>query len=450
MGIRVVRGDALFAVVAAYHESIRPATILLKASLLGEAVPMKMFLGLNYIRSLLEVRSSSLKWSADEVRVFTGRALRFVKLVPVVPVPSSLEVGVGVEVEVGVELGVRTLKLNDLSGTEGRLVKVKSLAKNVESMVGRRKRTSLIIAGAAADYDDDDDDDEGRDDDVVQLSAQPTTRYNWCSLGMKMNGLSGAGRAGRAPGVQSKKPRRDVGRGIRLTCRATAVSGIHCIYSLYARSMVGPSGPIPVWPPPPPPPPIGAAAVDRPIERLKQDVDDDATVDGDAARDNVVVNPGEGKEERYETESGGSASDDDGDEEEDAMIHQLSSAVNAEVDMKNESFDTIANGAQFDLFVYVPYGGVVADRVVAACSHYTLPFARDAFDTLLGSSSTAAGGGGGGHRELVGTALRSLYRRFYYEASAEEVSQAERAWDLLGREIMLRCRSCQTIAVVLA
>lgn len=409
MGIQVVRGDTHFAVVAAYHEPIRPATILLKATLMGEAVPIKMFLGLNSIQNLLKVQSSSLKWSSDEVRSFTGRALRFIKLV------SSADS----------RLGLKTLKLNELSGTDGRLVKVKSLAKNMESMVGRRKRATLtltaadlILARGKSDHDDVD----GRRDEGIGLgsvSALPTG-YSWCSLGM--NGC--ARRAGGALGVHSK-PLRDVGRGIRLTSRATSVSGIHCIYTLYARCMVGPAGPIPVWPPPiEEGVGLGEEEVDHPIEQLLKQNADDATVD-DAGNDVNLV------EEQYETESGQSASD-DGDDE--AMIQS-----NAEVDRKNESFDKIANGAQFDLFVYIPYGGVVADKVVAACSHYTLSFARDAFDTLVGSSAAAAAANDR-PRELLGTALRSLYRRFFDEASPEEVSQAERAWDLIGREIMLRCR----------
>lgn len=412
VGIQVVRGDTHFAVVAAYHEPIRPSTILLKATLMGEAVPVKMFLGLNSIQNLLKVQSSSLKWSADEVRSFTGRALRFVKLVP----------------SADRRLGLKTLKLNELSGTDGRLVKVKSLAKNMESIVGRRKRTTLTLttSGAAADLilvrdKLDHDDAYGRRDEGVSGSVTAlSTGYSWCSLGVN-------GRARRAGvvyplGVHSK-PLRDVGRGIRLTSRATSVSGIHCIYTLYARGMVGPAGPIPVWPPP-----IeeggGLEEVDPPIEQLLKQNADDATVD-DAGHDVNLV------EEQYETESGQSASD-DGDDE--AMIQS-----NAEVDKKNESFDKIANGAQFDLFVYIPYGGLVADKVVAACSHYTLPFARDAFDTLVGSSSAAAAANDR-PRELLGTALRSLYRRFYDEASPEEVSRAEEAWDLIGREIMLRCR----------
>jgi len=397
VGIRLVRGDTLFAVVAAYHESIRPTTILLKATILNEAVPIKMFVGLNSIQNLLRVQSSSLKWSSDEIRAFTGRALRFVKLVAAGP-------------------GAKSLKLNDLTGTDGRLVKVKSLAKNIESAARRKPNSIVSDANIVWNELDRDYADESSNEAVCAVTGVEETAtqtslsalqmgYNWCSLGM----YGRARQAGRALGVHSK-PLRDIGRGIRLTSRATSVGGIYCIYTLYARCMVGPVGSVPVWPP---------VEEDDPIELLKKDVSDTIVADDD----DDDADDGSNLNERYETESGGYAASDDDDE----ALHQVNAV---KVDMKNESFDAIANDTHFDLFVYIPYGGMLVERVVEACSHYVLPFARDAFDTLVSAS----------HRELIGTALRSLYRRFYFEASAVEVSEAEKAWDLVGREIMLRCR----------
>lgn len=398
VAVILVRTGLRFAFVAAYHQLLRPTTITIKGMAADEAVNMQMFIGLTVIQSLLNISHSSLKWTKDEIASYTSRALRFIKL-------SLLD---GNKV---------SLRLRELSGSEAEFVKKKSLSNLIQTIQRRKEHCKVICLWntiVKENYDSTTslikinngenemkEDSVRSNDDQCLLSPYQYEKHSWVSLG-----INGRNRInyGKLLGI-ILKPFQEIDRGLRLTSRCTRVGRIFCIYKLYAHTQVGFRGIVPEWPP------SEIIPVNEEIV-IEGENKSEVMIDSDDDDDNFVL-----------PSNGDNLSDDNEEPVNEKAIGNI-------VDIYNDAYASIATGLILELSIYIPYGGQLGERLINGGTKYKLRFGKSELDTLVPVSM----------RPLIGTALRSLYHNFYKDATEEEVTEAENAWDIIGMEIMSRSR----------
>lgn len=478
VGVRLIRKCNFLVILTAFFDPLRPGTIVMTGFVYNEATHMSMFLGLGRIKDLLGIKTKPDSWSNDELKAFMKKILQRSGIVRT----RGGGYAINVAELTGMETALRKVRTveeflfsvnhrrrptlyvqwhtpdnlspfyvplleesrdhnkiendevegaDEASWTFSEQVSTRSLSSEISAL-----DTDLFIPNSAK---------EGPESLLVKPFAAPTVtmqdaassisslnlRAGWTSLGARQSSRC----VGRALGSRLR-PFRELGRPQRLTSRVTRVSGIHCVYSLYANTAkMNIRRPIPVWPVHVPraaaPPPVESVEEKEP-EGSDQDEDfmrtgDSSEEESDTDNDAPTARKSNNQKDK-KTKAGKAAKKSGSDGFEDSALDEEDEDVN-EADLKNDVYITLSEGLELEFLVYLPAPAEYQGLPVPA-STMKIIFSVNDLDRFFPFEE----------REMVARALRAVYRDFFDTASATEVQQAEVDWDFIGRRIMSRSR----------
>ena len=457
-GIRLVRRCNYMVVLSCYFDPLRPNTIIVLGTVAGEATCMTMYLGLGRIKELLQVDTSCLNWSSDEMSRHVTAALQYAGIVKT---DSSDGYAINVHRSTGLETALR--KEHTVDGFLQRIrarqrqlhsaqylptdplkthytpilddvealgpVDVFALDRSVSAPATRPGTAdSALTQKSAAVLSDTPALGIGESKTVVAEGTvvgsttpprtMPAVRNNrrapgWTSLGVRDST--------RAVGValgSPLRPIREIGKHRRLSSRAVRIGHVYGTYSLYANTDKMPKyrSEIPVWP-----------VRDHSSQQLVTE-EDEATLEPESDDEDFLKADGDSEDSDSEDENNSSNQKKKRKKKRKGNESELEE-IN-EADEKNDAYATYAEGLVLELHLYLPYPSEFQSLPIPSGT-FRMEFTVSDLDPIFPIPD---------EKERIVRCLRAVYCRFFDTATAEEVAQAESDWDWFARTLLKRSR----------